>query len=253
VDIALAAAAARADRDQAAADLRLRLAGAREEEIREAEAQVRRAEAELAGAERDLARMQALLESGSGTAKSRDDALTRRDLAAAGRAAAAEQLRRRRNGSRPEEIEAARARLAAGEARLAQLEQQLRDTRVVSPLDGVVTATAAEAGELIPPGSTICVITDLARPWLTVYVGGPDLDEVRVGGEAVVRTDGGAERTGRITFVADRAEFTPKNVQTREERERLVYRVKIGLENADGLFKPGMPAEAVLRTDRGRS
>jgi len=53
--------------------------------------------------------------------------------------------------------------------------------------------------------------------------------------------------------VADRAEFTPKNVQTREERERLVYRVKIGLENADGLFKPGMPAEAVLRTDRGRS
>ena len=61
-----------------------------------------------------------------------------------------------------------------------------------------------------------------------------------------MRTDGGTERRGRITVVASQAEFTPKNVQTRDERVKLVFKVKITLDNADGLFKPGMPAEAVL-------
>jgi len=88
------------------------------------------------------------------------------------------------------------------------------------------------------------VITDLADAWLTVYVGEPDLGRIRIGQEADVVTDDGQSRKGRITFVAAQAEFTPKNVQTRDERVKLVYKVKVGLDNQDGLFKPGMPAEA---------
>jgi HlyD family secretion protein len=90
------------------------------------------------------------------------------------------------------------------------------------------------------------VITDLAEPWLTVYVPELDLGRLRIGQEAQVRTDDGQARRGRVTFIASKAEFTPKNVQTRDERVKLVYKLKIGLENQDGLFKPGMPAEARL-------
>lgn len=258
VDVALALAAARAERDQATAELSLRLAGSRAEEIAEAEAQVARAQAERDGAERDLERMQGLLDRGSGTEKARDDARTRRDVAAAAWTAAREQFRRRRAGSRPQEIEAARARVAAAEARIDQYAQQMRDVTILSPLEGTITAKLAEPGELLAPGAGLCVITDLAHPWLTVYVAEPDLGRIAVGRKAEVRTDGGQSRTGTITFIAEEAEFTPKNVQTREERVKLVYRVKISLENADGLFKSGMPAEARLharapedKADRG--
>ncbi len=91
------------------------------------------------------------------------------------------------------------------------------------------------------------MITDLDDAWLTVYVGEPDLGRIRLGQEAEVVTDDGQTRKGKVTFIASKAEFTPKNVQTRDERVKLVYKVKIGLENKDGLFKPGMPAEARLR------
>ncbi len=246
VDVELAMRVARADRDQADAQHRLLLAGARVEEIAEARAGVAQAQADLTAAEKDLARARELLARGSATAKARDDAQARRDVAGGRADAARERLRKLETGARTEEIDAARARLAAAEARVAQLEQQLADTTVVSPLAGVVTEKVAEAGEQVAPGAPIAVLTDLSNAWLSVYVPEPDLDWIKVGQEARVRTDGGTERRGRITFVASQAEFTPKNVQTRDERVKLVFKVKITLDNADGLFKPGMPAEAVL-------
>jgi HlyD family secretion protein len=245
-DTELALDASRAELRQAQADLALRLAGARAEEIAEAKAQVAEAEAALAGAELDLQRMQGLLDSGSGTPKARDEAKTRRDRAQATLAAARERLARLEAGSRAEEIEAARARVAGAEARIAQLEKQLKDAEVKSPLDGVVTERLSEAGELLTRGTALVTITRLGDAWLNVYVAEPDLGRIRLGQEAEVITDGGETRTGRVTFVASRAEFTPKNVQTRDERVKLVYRVKVGLPNQDGLFKPGMPATARL-------
>jgi HlyD family secretion protein len=246
-DLELALRPARAESAQAAAELRLRLAGARKEDIAELEAQVASAQADLAGAERDLERMQELLDRGSGTAKARDDARTRRDVAAARRKALEEALARLRAGFRAEEKDASRARLAAAEARVAQLEQQLVDAIVASPLEGVVSEKIAEPGELLQVGSGLCVVTDLAHAWLTAYIAETDLGRIRIGQEAQVVTDGGESRRGSLTFVASKAEFTPRNVQTRDERVKLVYKVKIGLDNADGLFKPGMPAEAHLR------
>lgn len=250
-DIGLALQQAHAERDQAAAELSLRVAGPSREEIAQAAAQVAQARADLEGAQKDLERMQGLLDSGSGTTKSRDDAKTRRDVAAARLKGADEALARLKAGSRREEIAASRARTAAVDARIAQLEQQKKDAVVTSPVSGVVTEKIAQAGELLQAGAGLCVITDLADAWLTAYVGGPDLARIRIGQEADVVTDDGQSRKGKITYISPQAEFTPKNVQTRDEREKLVYKVKVGLDNHDGLFKPGMPAEARLqRTEK---
>ncbi len=247
-DARLALAAAVAERAQADAERRLRVAGSRKEDIAEAEAQVDRAQADLRGAQEDLERMERLLASGSGTDKSRDDARTRRDMAAANLEAARERLAKLRAGSRPEEIDSAIARVAAADAKIAQLQQQIADAVVTSPVGGVVTEKLVEKGELLTRGTGIVVVTELARPWLTVYVPEPDLGRVRLGQEAEVATDSGQKRTGHVTFVSSEAEFTPKNVQTPDERAKLVYKIKIGLDNADGLFKPGMPAQARLRS-----
>jgi HlyD family secretion protein len=253
IDVELALAAARAEQRQAEADLDLRLAGSRAEEVAEAEALVKRAEAALAGASRELERMESLLEQGLVTDQARDDARTRRDVAAADLAAVRERLRRLKAGFRPQEIEAARARAKAAEAQVAQLAQQLKDAVLASPVEGIVTEKLAEAGELVTRGQALLVITDVANAWLTVYVPEPDLGAIRIGQEAEVRTDAGEARTGRVIFVSPEAEFTPKNVQTRDERVKLVFKVKIGLDNRDGLFKPGMPGEARLPRMKAQS
>ena len=245
-DAALAVNQAKADRAQATADLGLRLAGARKEDIAEAEAQIRGTEADITGAQLDLDRMEALLARGSGTTKARDDAKTRRNVLDAKLGAQKQTLARLRSGSRPEEIEGARARVGSLDARITQLEQQITDAALVSPVDGVLTSRIAEPGEELQVGSPICVITKLADAWLTVYVTDVDLARIRIGQEATVKTDGGQTRKGKLTYIASKAEFTPKNVQTRDERVKLVYRVKVGLDNADGFFKPGMPAEATF-------
>ena len=245
-DVEILVRQATADRAQAAAELRLRLAGARQEDIAEMEAQIRATEADLVGAELDLDRMQGLLDRGSGTTKARDDAKTRRNILEARRGAQRQTLARLQSGSRPEEIEGAQARVASLDARIAQLEQQIADAAMTSPVDGVLTSRVAEPGEQLQAGSPVCVITRLSEAWLTVYVTDVDLARIRIGQEAVVTTDGGQTRQGRLTYISSKAEFTPKNVQTRDERVKLVYRVKVGLDNADGFFKPGMPAEATF-------
>jgi HlyD family secretion protein len=108
----------------------------------------------------------------------------------------------------------------------------------------VVTENARRARRAGCAGTPLLVITDLQDSWLNVYVGGPDLPRVRIGEGATIVTDDGQSRKGRITYVASQAEFTPRNVQTKDERVKLVFRVKIGLDNSDGMYKPGMPAEA---------
>lgn len=245
-DIDLSLARARADRGAADADLRLRVAGSRAEDIAQLEAQAASAAADLDGAERDLARMQALLEKGSGTAQSRDQANTRRDVAKGRLESARQALQRAQRGNRSEEIDASRARLAAADAQIAQLAQQRTDAVLASPVAGVLTERLVEPGELVQAGTPLAVVTNLADAWLTIYVAEPDLGRIRLGQEVDVRTDDGQARKGRVTFIASKAEFTPKNVQTRDERVKLVFKVKVGLDNADGLFKPGMPAEATL-------
>ncbi len=112
-----------------------------------------------------------------------------------------------------------------------------------------------EPGEMVQPGTPIVTLGDLSRPWVNVYVGERDLGKVRLGMAAQVTVDAFPDQPfpGKVTFVSDRAEFTPKNIQTPDERVKLVYRVKVEVETRDDALKPGMPADAVLPLDARRS
>lgn len=251
---------AKAERDQAVAQLRLLQAGARGEEVRQARAQaetadaeVKAAESELQAAEADLQRFEALLQSNSGSRKQRDDASTRRDVAAARVAAARQRTRAAREGlarieagARPEEIAAARARVAAVEAQMASLQKNLEDAVLESPVAGVVTAKLIDAGETIAPRMPVLVITDLDHAWANVYVDEPLVPRLKLGDKVVLITDAGQRLEGTISFISPKAEFTPRNVQTAEERSRLVYRIKVTTDNRQGILKSGMPVEAEL-------
>lgn len=258
-DVELAIARARAEQAQAEAQLALLRAGARPEEIRQAEAQLASAQAdvgaaraELAAAEADLERFETLLAKNAGSVKARDDAATRRDVAR-DRAAAAEgrvgaaraSLARLASGARAQEIAAARARVDAVAAQVATLEKTLADTTLTAPVGGTVTQRLAQAGEVIAPRTPVAVIVDLDRAWADVFVPGPAVPRIRVGQGATLFTDaGGPGIEGRVAFVSPTAEFTPRNVQTAEERAQLVYRVRIHADNRDGVLKQGMPVEA---------
>ena len=260
-DTQLALGRAQAEREQAEAQLRLLLAGARVEDIRQAEAQaaaadadVRAADAELAAAQADVDRFEALLASNSGSRKQRDDAVLRRDVARA-RAqgardrvnAARENVARLRAGARREEIDAARARVAAAAAQIATLEKALADATIVSPMAGIVTEKLAEVGELLGPRAPVVVVADLDHVWANVYVDEPVVPRLRLGQPATVFTDaGGAGLPGTVSYISSKAEFTPRNVQTAEDRSKLVYRVKVSVNNADGTLKTGMPVEAEI-------
>jgi HlyD family secretion protein len=238
-------AAARASRDAADAQLRLLLAGTRAEDLQRAEDRLGQARAELDAASRDLVRLEGLADRGSATEKARDDARTRREVAERAVAAARAELDKLVAGPRREEIETARAQRAAATANVAAIEQRITDATVLAPRDGDVTERIAEPGEVLPVGAPLAVLTDLRRPWLNVWIDEPSLSRVRLGDRVEVRVDGRDEAfEGSVSFISPVAEFTPKNVQTPEERAKLVFRIKVALDNQDGTFKPGMPADA---------
>ena len=260
-DAEIALTRAKADEAQARAQLRLLEAGARLEDIRQAEAQlagarsdVGAAGAELTSAQADVERFESLLAANSGSRKQRDDAVTRRDVAkehvqgARDRARAAEEnLARLRAGARREEIDAARARVASAQAQIATIDKSIRDATIVAPVGGVVTEKLADVGEMIPPRAPIVVVTDLDHAWANVYVGEPVVPRLRLGQPATLFTDaGGAGVAGTISFISEKAEFTPRNVQTADERSKLVYRVKVSVDNKAGVLKAGMPVEAEI-------
>jgi HlyD family secretion protein len=125
------------------------------------------------------------------------------------------------------------------------VEQQISDATVFAPGNGVITSRIAEPGEILSPGVPIAVLTDLARPWLTVWIDEPNLSGIKIGQKVTVSVDGSdREFEGTVGFISPVAEFTPKNVQTPDERAKLVFRVKVQLDNPEGIFKPGMPADA---------
>jgi HlyD family secretion protein len=251
----------RAERQGADAQLRLLRAGSRAEDIRQAEAQVEAAEtdaaaarAELTAADADLERFEALLRANAGSQKQRDDAKARADVARERVRGAEERIRaaretlaRLRAGARPQEVDAARARVAAIDAQIASLEKNLRDAQVVSPVDGIVTTKLADEGELVAMRTPLVVITDLDHAWANLFVPEPLIPRVKIGQSATVYTDaGGSGIPGKVTFISPKAEFTPRNVQTADERSKLVYRIKVTVDNSQGVLKQGMPVDAEL-------
>ena len=232
---------------QAQAQLDLMLAGARDEDVQRAREQVREAEAAARAAQADFERIRQVFEKKSATQKQMDDARAGTDRASAVLAAAQQALEKLVRGNRQEEIRVAQAAVDLVQARLAQAEKALADCSVLAPMDGVITTKIREAGEYVGPGAALLTLSRLDEVWLSVYVPETRLGGVKLGQAARVRLDGDARWfDGKVTFISPEAEFTPKNVQTPEERVKLVYRIKITLPNPDGVFKPGMPADGYL-------
>jgi len=259
-DVDLQITRARAEREAADAQLRLLQAGARPEEIRQAEAQRDAVEAEVAGAAAqlqaavlDLERFEALLKANAGSQKQRDDAKARLDTLRERQRGARERVRVAREAlarvvapARPEEVGAARTRIGVVTAQLAQLEKSVDDAVVKSPSAGIVTQDLVEAGEIVAPRTPLVVVTDLDRAWANAFVPEPAVPRIKLGQAASVHTDAGQMLQGTVTFVSSRAEFTPRNVQTAEERSRLVYRIKVSVDNSAGILKQGMPVDVTM-------
>lgn len=269
----------RAEVRSAQAVLNELLAGSRKQDIEQARAAVDRAQTEYQNAKSDWQRAETLFKDEDISASAHDQAKSRVDAAAAALKQAEERFSLVQEGPRAETIEAARAQLAraqAGlrlaeaarlevkrtrqerEARLADIDQvqaelgvvdaQLNDSIAVAPTDGVVLVKSAELGEVVAAGSTILTVGDLDHPWLRGYVGEKDLGRIKLGMPVRITTDSfpGKVYQGKISFIASEAEFTPKQIQTPEERVKLVYRIKVDVENPNHELKSNMPADAEI-------
>lgn len=197
----------------------------------------------------DFARIRDLAAKGFAAADARDlaDAALKQSQALLERDRALEQAAERN-------VELARAAVGnAGESRkLAEIQEDYTTLR--APFDGVILVRHAELGEVTVPGTPVITLADLDHVWLRAYVNEPDIGRVRLGQEAVVTADNypGRRYRGRVAFIAEKAEFTPKSVETHAERVTLVYRIRIDVDNPRHELLPGIPADARLQLDSAR-
>jgi HlyD family secretion protein len=213
--------------------------GPRREDITQAAALAHAAEA-------DYNRARELLDTRTITRKQYDDAEARY-------VSARETHRKLADGLRVQEVEGARARRDQAVAAADLLRKKVADCIVRAPAPGIVTLRAFEPGELVGLGSTVIRLTALDTVRLMIYVPEADLGRIALGQEAGVSVDAHPGRVfpGRVTYLSPTAEFTPKNVQTKEERTKLVFGVRILIPNPGLLLKPGLPADALLEAPRG--
>jgi HlyD family secretion protein len=254
-------------------------AGSRTEEVQQADSSVTEARAQVDLARADWERAQTLYKNQDISTSQFDQARTKFSAANAVLAQAEQRAAMVKEGPRKEEIAGARAQLARAKAAVATAEAnrielrrkqeelvarraeidraraqagiteaQLNDTTIVSPIDGVVLVKSAEPGEVIAAGTTIVRIGDLDHPWLRAYVGETDLGRVKLGTKVKLMTDSypGKAYDGTVSFIASEAEFTPKQIQTKEERVKLVYRIKVDVDNANRELKSNMPVDAEI-------
>jgi HlyD family secretion protein len=269
-EIAQAEAAARA----AQARLDEMLAGSRPEEIAAAQAALDQAQAETVRAQADFNRYSALHEKAEisdqqfvavrtalATAQARqEEARQRFEIVQQGprkeqieqaRAAAREAAERAaliKAGARKEQIAQARARRDQVRQALALAETRLGYAILAAPFSGIVLSKNAEPGEFLAAGTPVITIAELGRVWLRAYINETDLARVKPGQAAKITTDTYPDKSygGRVSFISSEAEFTPKTVQTEQERVKLVYRIKIDVPNPQMELKPGMPADAAI-------
>ncbi len=250
------------------------LAGARSQEVKAVGDELAAAKVEVSLLEKEKGRIQRLFDQKAVPEKQRDATATAYNAATQRLASLEERYGLIKEGARPEQIDRARAALkqaqerhamvlagpraetlAQGRARLAQAQAalglaqvHLESTILKSPIAGMVLSKNLEPGEFAAPGTPVVTVGDLAKIYLRAYIDEADLGRVKVGQAVQLTTDTypGKVYPGKITFISSEAEFTPKSVQTAKERVKLVYRVKIAVENPSMELKPGMPADAVI-------
>jgi HlyD family secretion protein len=252
------------------------LNGSRPEEIAAAKAAVQQAKVEVDRLKRDYGRQQKLYQGDVISAREYDATQTSYEAAQARLQESGEHLKLVQKGPRKEQIEQARealneakqrltllkngprketidqssARLKQAQESLALAQTHLDYATLVSPLSGVILSKAIEPGEHVVPGTPVITVGDLTKVYLRAYINETDLGRVKVGQKVRVTTDTypGRVYDGHISFISSEAEFTPKNVQTTQERVKLVYRIKVDIPNPKIELKPGMPADAEILT-----
>ncbi len=267
---------------QAQATLDRLLEGSRPQEIQEAQAAVAIAEASFDRAQKDWQRAQDLFATEDISRAQHDQSRSAYEIAQG----AVKQARERYNlvveGPRRQDIQVARENLSrakaglkqtesthleiernqqalktleteaeALKARIAQIETQIDDTSALAPFDGVVLVKSAEEDEVVAAGSSVVTLGDLAHPWVRGYIPETQLGRVKLGMPVRVTTDSYPNKAydGRVSFIASEAEFTPKQIETQQERVKLVYRIKVDIANPEQELKLNMPVNAELLLD----
>ena len=240
---------AEAGRDAAEAQLRLLEIGARSEDIKQSQDMLKQAEANFKLAETDMERTENLYKSNTITKKQYDDTHTRYQIASAQYNSAKENLQKIKNIARPEEIKQAKANLERQAAAVDLIKKNISDSYVTAPIGGFVVKKFVEAGESVGPLSSLVMLSDQSYVDLVIYVSETELGRVKLGQEADVTVDSFKNKTfkGKVIYISPSAEFTPKNIQTKDERTKLVYAVKVHIHNPDFELKDGMPADAVIK------
>jgi HlyD family secretion protein len=265
--------------EAAAARLQQLLTGSRPQEIQSAKANLEQTQADLVKRKADMERAERLYKNNFISAQEWDSAKNAYEVALANQKKAEESYALVVEGPRKEEIAAARAQweqaqagLKLAKARRIQvdvlrkelltaqaqvkeaasaievIETQIGYSQLIAPLSGVILVKSTEPGEFVVPGGAVVTLGDIEKPWLKAFITEGDLGKVKLGQKVSVTTDSypGKVYPGRITFISSEAEFTPKNVQTAKERVKLVYRIKVALENPHRELKPGMPADGKI-------
>jgi HlyD family secretion protein len=244
--------AAQARLEAARANLAKLEAGYRPQEVREAQAAVAQAQADYDDKAKDFHRMQNLFERQTVSASTRDKSEAAYLMAKEALRRARENYDLLKSGYRQEDIEAARADFRQAEASLKLAQTRLGYATITSPVTAVVLARPVEPGHVAAVGATVLTLGDLDHAYFEGYIPETDLARVRYGQKAEVTTDTypGKRYPAWVSYIAAKAEFTPKSVETFKERVTLVYRTKIRVENQSHELKPGMPAEAMIFLDQ---
>jgi multidrug resistance efflux pump len=206
------------------------------------------AQTALTNAQRVLDHAQAMRQDPLQLQAGADAAKAQVDAAEAALSQAQARLELAQAGARPEQIQAAEAQLAQARANQRQIEVQLAKTTLTAPRAGLVLSRSIHEGEQATPGAALMTIGSLDTVRLTVYIGEDAIGRVRQGQQVDVTVDSFPGRTfkGAVSFISQEAQFTPRNVQTQDERTTTVFAVRVELANPDHALKPGMPADAVI-------
>jgi HlyD family secretion protein len=237
----------------ATALLREMEAGARTEELAQAREAARAAGERFTDAQRDFDRAQRLLSGGAVSQEMLDKARLTLTVAQSQKDQADQQLKLVETGPRPERIAAQRAAVQQAQASVRQADAALANAVITSPLDGVVTIRQREPGETVGAGAPVITVVNLNDRWVRIYIREDAVGAVRLGEAASISADAYRGKTypGTVSFISSQAEFTPRNVQTTEERVKLVYAVKVRVTgDSSNDLKPGMPADVRLAPTR---
>jgi HlyD family secretion protein len=234
--------------DMSRAQLDLLRNGARKEDILVAESSLKQAQVNYDQAKSDLERLRKLYETQTITKKQYDDAVSHFDLMNDQLSSAKENYTKMKNYARPEDIKQAEAKLNQSLTSADLIKKNINDSYIISPLNGVIVKKYFEIGETVSPISSLVKISDLTNVELYIYVTEIELGKIKLGQKAEVTVDAFKDKKfeGKVTYISPEAEFTPKNIQTKDERTKLVFAIKIELPNPDFDLKSGMPADAKI-------